>query len=51
MRVTATARPPRNPHNGWSTALLAIPIVAVIQIVLNDWWANRGRNSPAAATR
>jgi predicted PurR-regulated permease PerM len=32
-------------------ALLAIPIVAVIQTVLNDRWADRGRNSPAAATR
>jgi predicted PurR-regulated permease PerM len=32
-------------------ALLAIPIAAAIQIVLKDWWDNRGRNPPAAATR
>ena len=32
-------------------ALLAIPIAAAIQIVLKDWWANRGHRSPAAATR
>jgi predicted PurR-regulated permease PerM len=28
-------------------ALLAIPIAAAIQIVLKDWWANRGQESPA----
>jgi predicted PurR-regulated permease PerM len=28
-------------------ALLAIPIAAAIQIVLKDWWANRGQQSPA----
>ena len=28
-------------------ALLAIPIAAAIQILLKDWWANRGRQSPA----
>jgi predicted PurR-regulated permease PerM len=33
-------------------ALLAIPIAAAIQIVLKDWWANRGTNTAtfAAAT-
>lgn len=30
-------------------ALLAIPIAAAIQIVLKDWWANRGHKSPAPA--
>jgi len=28
-------------------ALLAIPIAAAIQIVLRDWWANRGHTTPA----
>lgn len=28
-------------------ALLAIPIAAAIQIVLKDWWDNRGQTSPA----
>jgi predicted PurR-regulated permease PerM len=28
-------------------ALLAIPIAAAIQIVLKDWWANRGQQSRA----
>jgi predicted PurR-regulated permease PerM len=32
-------------------ALLAIPIAAAIQIVLRDWWANRGHKSPATAMR
>jgi predicted PurR-regulated permease PerM len=30
-------------------ALLAIPVAAAIQIVLRDWWANRGHKSPASA--
>ena len=29
-------------------ALLAIPVAAAIQIVLRDWWANRGHRSAAA---
>jgi predicted PurR-regulated permease PerM len=32
-------------------ALLAIPIAAAIQIVLRDWWANRGHTSPTTAMR
>jgi predicted PurR-regulated permease PerM len=32
-------------------ALLAIPIAAAIQIVLRDWWANRGHKSPTMAMR
>jgi predicted PurR-regulated permease PerM len=28
-------------------ALLALPVAAAIQIVLRDWWANRGEDSPA----
>ena len=31
-------------------ALLAIPIAAAIQIVLRDWWRNRGHAAPAATT-
>jgi predicted PurR-regulated permease PerM len=30
-------------------ALLAIPIAAAIQILLRDWWTNRGHTSPARA--
>jgi predicted PurR-regulated permease PerM len=30
-------------------ALLAIPVAAAIQIVLKDWWANRGQKPPAPA--
>ena len=32
-------------------ALLAIPIAAAIQIVLKDWWTNRGHKSPVTAMR
>ena len=32
-------------------ALLAIPIAAAIQIVLKDWWDNRGQTTPAAVVR
>jgi hypothetical protein len=33
-------------------ALLAIPIAAGIQIILRDWWANRGSDAAtSAATR
>jgi predicted PurR-regulated permease PerM len=32
-------------------ALLAIPIAAAIQIVLRDWWQNRGHLEPAATTQ
>jgi predicted PurR-regulated permease PerM len=28
-------------------ALLAIPIAAAVQIVLHDWWANRGAAAPS----
>jgi predicted PurR-regulated permease PerM len=31
-------------------ALLAIPVAAAIQIVLRDWWANRGNNTAMSAT-
>jgi predicted PurR-regulated permease PerM len=31
-------------------ALLAIPTAAAIQILLKDWWSNRGRTSPTPAT-
>jgi predicted PurR-regulated permease PerM len=32
-------------------ALLAIPIAAAIQILLKDWWDNRGQTPPATAMR
>jgi predicted PurR-regulated permease PerM len=32
-------------------ALLAIPIAAAIQIVLKDWWANRGQKPPTAVAK
>jgi predicted PurR-regulated permease PerM len=30
-------------------ALLAIPTAAAIQILLKDWWVNRGGTSPTPA--
>ncbi len=30
-------------------AVLAIPTAAAIQIILRDWWANRGQEAPVAA--